>query len=137
MAVYDGVPSIRLEGDEERALALIPEAKALLYKVQTFKQRAGVGTFSMSRRVDDDSTIYVLSSLGQNLIHISVAPDVPEQVYRKDEIPDPTLFPDFYSGLVYNGYLEERVREDDDGNEVRYSVCVSFSPTPNCRFTHK
>lgn len=138
MAVYDGVPSIRLEGDGERALALIPEAKALLYKVQTFKQRAGVGTFSMSRRVDDDSTIYVLSSLDQNLIHISVAPDVPEQVYPEDEsLYYSTLSPDFYSGLVYNGYLEERVREDDDGNEVRYSVCVSFSPTPNCRFIHK
>ena len=137
MAVYDGVPSIRLEGDEERALALVPEAKALLYKVQIFKQRAGVGTFSMSRRVDDDSTIYVLSSHGQNLIHIAVAPDVPEMVNPENPIPEGTLFPDFYSGLVYNGYLEERVREDDDGNEVRYSVCVSFSPTPNCRFTHK
>ena len=137
MAVYDGVPSIRLEGDEERALALVPEAKALLYKVQTFKQRAEVGTFSMSRRVDDDSTIYVLSSHGQNLIHIAVAPDVPEQVYPKDEIPDPTLFPDFYSGLVYNGYLEERTRTDDEGNEIRYSVCVSFSPTPTCQRTHE
>lgn len=137
MAVYDGVPSIRLEGDEGRALALIPEAKALLYKVQTFKQRAGVGTFSMSRRVDDDSTIYVLSSLGQNLIHIAVAPDVPEQVYPEVEPSEGPMFPDFYSGLVYHGYIEERVREDDDGNEIRYSVCVNFSPTPNCRFTHK
>lgn len=137
MAVYDGVPSIRLEGDEERALALVPEAKALLYKVQTFKQRAGVGTFSMSRRVDDDSTIYVLSSLGQNRIHIAVATDVPEQVYLKDETPDSVLSPDFYSGLVYGGYLKGRVREDSDGNKTRYSVCASFSPTPNCLFTHK
>lgn len=137
MAVYDGVPSIRLEGDEERALALIPEAKALLYKVQTFKQRAGVGTFSMSRRVDDDSTIYVLSAHGQNLIHISVAPDVPEMINAEHPIPEGTLFPDFYSGLVYNGYLEERVRTDDDGNEIRYSVCVSFSPTPTCQRTHE
>ena len=99
MAVYDGVPSIRLEGDEGRALALIPEAKALLYKVQTFKQRAGVGTFSMSRRVDDDSTIYVLSAHDQNLIHISVAPDVPEMINSENPIPEGTLFPDFYSGL--------------------------------------
>ena len=131
MAVYDGVPSIRLEGDEERALVLVPEAKALLYKVQTFKQRAGVGTFSMSRRVDDDSTIYVLSSLGQNLIHIAVATDVPEQVYLKDETPDSALSPDFYSGLVYGGYLKGRVREGNGGNKPHYSVCASFSPTPN------
>lgn len=137
MAVYDGVPSIRLEGDEERALALIPEAKALLYKVQTFKQRAGVGTFSMSRRVDDDSTIYVLSAVDQNLIHISVAPDVPETVYSEDEPPESTLFPDFYSGLVYNGFLEGRVRRNSNGTTTRYSVCTGFSPTPNCRFVHK
>ena len=137
MAVYDGVPSIRLEGDEERALALVPEAKALLYKVQTFKQRAEVGTFSMSRRVDDDSTIYVLSSHGQNLIHIAVAPDVPEMINPENPIPEGTLFPDFYSGLVYNGYLEERTRTDDEGNEIRYSVCGSFSPTPTCQRTHE
>ena len=77
MAVYDGTPSIRLEGDQERALVLVPEAKALLYRVQAFKQSSGVNTFSMTRRVDDDSVIYVLSAHGQHIIHISVAPDVP------------------------------------------------------------
>lgn len=136
MAVYDGVPSIRLEGDEGRALALIPEAKALLYKVQTFKKRAGVGTFSMSRRVDDDSTIYVLSALEQNVIQISVAPDVPEEV-RLTEAPSlSTLFPDFYSGLVFDGFMEERVRMGVGGGEMRYNVCDSFSPTPTCVRTH-
>lgn len=136
MAVYDGVPSIRLEGDEGRALALIPEAKALLYKVQTFKKRAGVGTFSMSRRVDDDSTIYVLSAMGQDLIHISVAPDVPEETYPTAPVPSPKLFPDFYSGLVFDGFMEERVRMGVGGGEMRYNVCDSFSPTPTCVRTH-
>ena len=136
MAAYDGVPSIRLEGDEDRALALIPEAKALLYKVQTFKQRAGVGTFSMSRRVDDDSTIYVLSALEQNVIQISVAPDVPEEVRLSEAPPPSSLFPDFYSGLVFGGYMEERVRMDADGREISYKVCNSFSPTPTCARTH-
>jgi len=127
MAVYDGVPSIRLEGDEGRALALVPEAKALLYKVQTFKQRAGVGTFSMSRRVDDDSTIYVLSTQDQNLIHIAVAPDIPEQINSSEANAPAKLAPDIYSGLVYNGFLRS--------NGTR-SALDSFVPTPTCLRTH-
>lgn len=127
MAVYDGVPSIRLEGDEERALALVPEAKALLYKVQTFKQRAGVGTFSMSRRVDGDSTIYVLSAHDQNVIHISVAPEFPEATYSASEPPEASLFPDFYSGLVFGGLLYP----DPPTSTLEY-----FAPTAACREQH-
>ena len=132
MAVYDGAPSIRLEGDEDRALALVPQAKALLYKVQNFKRNAGVDTFSMTRRVDDDSTIYVLSALAQNIVHISVAPHAPEVLNPETEVHEGTLFPDFYSGVVFRGHLEERVRTNPDGTTVRYSVCSSFAPTPTC-----
>lgn len=137
MAVYDGVPSIRLEGDEDRALALIPEAKALLQNVQTFKDRAGVGTFAMSQNVGDDGVIYVLSAEGQNIIHIAVAPDVPERV----NLPEggeiyATMAPDIYSGNIYDGHIEERVRENEDGTETKYSVCVSFAPTVTCVEQH-
>jgi primosomal replication protein N len=132
MAVYEGVPSIRLEGDEERALALIPDAKALLYKVQNFKRTAGVNTFSMTQRMDDDSTIYVLSAMGQNVINISVAPHVPELLNLEEDKYDGTLFPDFYSGVVFRGYLEERTRTNPDGTVVRYGVCRTFAPTPTC-----
>ena len=72
MALYDGVPSIRLEGDEQRALALIPEAKALLYRTQEVIKNAGVSTYSMYRNVDD-GYIRTLCAHGQNIIHISVA----------------------------------------------------------------
>ena len=138
MAVYDGTPSIRLEGDQERALVLVPEAKALLYRVQAFKQSSGVSTFSMTRRVDDDSVIYVLSAHGQHIIHISVAPDVPEMTYPSGETPETTMFPDFYSGMVLNGYLEEKTRPDPSGQaSLPYYVCDSFFPTPSCARFHE
>ncbi len=135
MAVYDGVPSIRLEGDEGRALALIPEAKALLYKVQNILSKTGTSTYSMSRRVDEDSYIFVLCAGGQNIITISVAPTVPDIVTPPSVEPLERLFPDFYSGLVYDGKLGERTRTID-GETVRYAVCESFAPTSVCQRTH-
>lgn len=125
MAVYDGVPSIRLEGDEDRALALIPEAKALLYTVQTFLQRAEVGTFSMSRRVDDDSYIYVLSANGQNVIHISVAPGAPERVHKAEEPPVPVQHLTVLSGMVIRGHK----REVPGPRETPVNVVGTYYPT--------
>lgn len=136
MAVYDGVPSIRLEGDEKRALALIPEAKALLHTVQAVRKQSGANTFSMSQRIDDDSAIYVLSAMEQNIIHITVAPEVPERINEDIELPQSSAFPEFYSGLVYTGKLETRTRQDENGVARRYKVCATFSPTPNCKATH-
>lgn len=134
MAVYDGAPSIRLEGDHERALALIPEAKALLYEVQKFLRISGVNTFSMTRRVDAESHIYVLCAGGQNIISITVAPEVPEvlnPVTSKE-----VRFPDFYSGVVYNGYYEKRTKINQ-GVEISYYVCSTFQPTESCRIVQK
>lgn len=132
MAVYDGVPSIRLEGDEKRALALIPEAKALLQTVQAFKKRAGVSTFSMSYRVDGDSTIYVLCSGDVNVLSISVAPVVPTEVDEERTEVDAKLFPDFYSGLVFRGYIETDVVYGYDGRKQETATCATFAPTPSC-----
>lgn len=128
MAVYDGVPSIRLEGDKDRALALIPEAKALLYRVQEFLRIADITTFSSSQRVGEDGYIYVLCSHGQNIIHISV--DVVEVAVREEEVPTPPEGKapfSFYSGLVFRGHLEQRTSQGQT-----YSVCATFAPTPVC-----
>jgi len=130
MAVYDGVPSIRLEGDRGRALALIPEAKALLYKVQTFLQRAEIETFSMSRRVDDDSYIYVLSSGGQNLLHISVAPAAVDSEYPTPDIPEGESTLTMLSGMVVRGFQEEVPVAEGD---TPYLQLGTFYPTTNCQ----
>lgn len=132
MAVYDGVPSIRLEGDKSRALAFVPDAKALLYRVQSFLKTAEVTTFSASQRLGRDGYVYVLSSHGQNIIHIAVDVGVVDTV--EPDIPGPTegsMYPSFYSGLVFNGFLESRTSGDNS-----YAVCSTFSPTPTCVNTH-
>lgn len=127
MAVYDGIPSIRLEGDEGRALALIPDAKALLYKVQNFLKRADVGTFSMSRRVDDDAYIYVLSSNGQNIIHISAAVGAvdekqPAELVGSFESPITML-----SGMIVRGYMEPAPPVEGEQSHLELTT---FYPTP-------
>ncbi len=131
MAVYDGVPSIRLEGDKDRALAFVPDAKALLYRVQSFLKIADVSTFSASQRVDN-GYIYVLSSSGQNIIHIAVDVEFVDTVEPEPPIPpEGKTFPSFYSGLVSSGFLESRV-----GPDGSYSVCYQFAPTPTCVDIH-
>jgi hypothetical protein len=131
MAVYDGVPSIRLEGDEGRALALIPEAKALLYSVQNFLRQADIGTFSMSRRIDDDSYIYVLSSNGQNLLHISVAPATVDEVAPAPEPVPPFETPlTLMSGMIVRGYLDTAPVAGGGPPQQRLGV---FYPTPTCQ----
>lgn len=135
MALYDGVPSIRLEGDEQRALALVPEAKALLHRAQKFAKTAGVGTFSM-HRVVEDGYIHVLCANGQNIISISVAAEVVDAVVEPSEPPEPTVRPDFYSGTISSqtmGYVD---RPTPDGGSVKVPVCRSFAPTPDCIASH-
>ncbi len=132
MAAYDGVPSIRLEGDKSRALALVPDAKALLYRVQSFLKIADVSTFSASQSIGRDGYIYVLSSNGQNIIHIAVDVVGVDQV--EPDIPpaeEGTAIPSFYSGLVFDGHLEQRTSSGRS-----YRVCTGFSPTPTCIAIH-
>lgn len=132
MASYDGAPSIRLEGDEKRALALIPEGKLLLSKAQAFTKRAEIPTYSMSRRVSDDEYIYVLVAGDQNIIQISAGVVFPDRVLEEPEVPEPSLFPDFLSGMVQNGIMEEREETKPDGTKIRYKIIRSWAPTPNC-----
>ena len=132
MASYEGVPSIRLEGDQERALALIPEAKVFLQQIQAFVQRAGVPTYSSTRRLDDDAYVYVLCAGGQNIIHISVGVDEVDRVYEEPDVPPSRLFPDFLSGLVIDGIIGSEIT--DDGKTRRF--VKSFAPTPSCARVH-
>jgi len=132
MASYDGAPSVRLEGDEKRALALIPEGKLLLSKAQAFTKRAEIPTYSMSRRVSDDEYIYVLVAGDQNIIQISAGVKYPGLVHEEPEVPESPVFPDFLSGLVFNGIMDTREETKSDGSKVSYKVIRSWAPTPNC-----
>lgn len=131
MALYDGFPSIRLEGDEDRALALIPEAKALLYKLQVFLQRGGVDTYSMSRSAGDDGYIYVRAAQGLYNITISVRPKVTDQKYAEPEIPVQPTLPTILSGMVLRGYEREVPRL----NDTPVMALATFAPTPDCQQT--
>lgn len=129
MALYDGFPSIRLEGDEDRALALIPEAKALLYKLQTFLKASGVETYSMSRRAGDDGYIYVRAAQGQYIIDISVAPRLVDSSYSEPETDEPISTPTLLSGMTVRGFGYEIVRPQ----ERPIMALQSFSPTSTCQ----
>lgn len=133
MALYDGVPSVRLEGDQKKALALLPLGKSLLAKAQSVARNADVNTFSMSERVDSDSYIYVLIAGGQNVISISCAVDIPDTVYVDDpDVPATTAFPDFLSGVVANGLIESVTTTGPDGAPRVTRALRKWFPTNNC-----
>lgn len=132
--MYDGVPSIRLEGDQQRALALVPEAKALLYRCQELIKNAGVSTFSMSQSVED-GYIYVLCAGDQNIISISVGVEEVDETYEESEYPY-SVAPDFYSGIVASMAMRYVKATKNDGSKIDVPVCPSFSPTPDCIESH-
>lgn len=132
MAVYDGFPSIRLEGDEGKALALIPEAKVLLYKLQQFLQRGEVDTYSMSRRVGEDGYIYVRAVRGQYFIHVSVRPQEVDQTYETPEPPEVASDPSILSGMVTRGFLREIELPNGDLGKL----LESFAPTSTTQRVH-
>lgn len=115
MALYDGFPSIELKGDQQRALALIPRAKDLLYRVQEVKRNAAVPVYAMTQRIDDDSSIYAMSAQTVNLIRISVAVEAEEPLSPENGFAEsplefdpaaPTAPMDMLSGMVLPGTLE-------------------------------
>lgn len=134
MALYDGFPSIELEGDQERALALIPEGKALLYRVQEIKRRANVPVYAQTKRIDEDSFVYALSTETINLIRISVAPDGPKQEDPDFEVPvveaeiPPAVAPiNMLSGLILRGHINDA----ETPNRL-----LTYYPTPATRRRH-
>lgn len=131
MALYDGVPSIRLEGDERRALAAIPEAKVMLQQIQLLLKNSGANTFSMSRSFGDDGHIYVLCTAEQNLIHITVDQSVTAELPPVVTPPPGKPWPDLLSGAVSDGVINSF-----PVGETTAKLLTSFAPTPNCAFIH-
>ena len=86
----------------------------------------------MSRRVSDDEYIYVLVAGDQNIIQISAGVVVPDHVHEEPDVIDPSLFPDFLSGMVPNGIMEAREETKPDGSKTTYQIIRSWAPTPNC-----
>lgn len=127
--MYSGVPSIRLEGDPTKALSLVPLAKVLLYRVQTFVENNSVTTFSATQRVDDSTYIYVLVTGNENIIFISAEPQAVDVVEPEIPIPIIRKYFNFYSGIVESGIL--RTKKNRDG--TTYQVCEGFYPTNDCR----
>lgn len=127
--MYDGAPSIRLEGDRERALALIPNAKALLQRAQAFVQTAKVPTFSMSETLGPGEYIFVLVSNGQNLITISAEPQVVDKVTTEVPLILGEATPRYYSGCTSDDARLLTVMTDGKTSTTLHS----FIPTSDTR----
>lgn len=133
MALYSGVPSIRLEGDVTKALAAIPAAKTLLQTVQRFVDRSGANTFSASQSYGPDVSIYVLCANGQNIISIVAGePEIPFEFAVETPIVDP--WPDILSGLVHEGAIRQFPNTTPGGPPL--DKIIKWIPTPACARTH-
>lgn len=124
MPLYDGTPSIKLEGDKALALAQIPNAKLLLAKTQSVAKNAGIATFGMTQRTEE-GYIYALTANGVNRVLISANPVGVDEVTPEEPLVITTHgFPDMLSGTVIEG-------------TVTAGKLVNFAPTAACRAVHK
>lgn len=130
--MYDGTPSIRLEGDRTRALALIPDAKALLQRAQAFVKTADVPTYSLSASPGPGQYIFVLVSNGLSVITISVDPVAVDEEIKEIEPEEGQPGVAYYSGCVVDSGLIVNV---PNGLNTK-SVLRSFAPTIDCRLAN-
>lgn len=141
MAVFQGLPKIRLEGDTQNALAFIPDAKALLGKAQSVVGGipGGAGTYSLTRRIDDRTFVHVLTTNGQNIITVYVEPSFEDIELELPEFETPLVskFPEIYSGMVLNGRIIEDERTNPDGSVTKLRGVARFAPTDVCAEFHE
>lgn len=129
MALYDGFPIVRFEGDRQAGLALVPEGKRLLYQVQQVVERAKIPIYSLTEKFGDDSYITAMHAGTTRVILISVNPSTSED--RFELSPDGPL-PDFYSGVVWKSGKLDTVEDKSVNPPLVYKVVSEFGPTAPC-----
>lgn len=131
MELVKGTPSIRLEGDIAKATALIPEGRQLLAKAQAVADRAGVPTFSMNERISEHEYIYVLIAGEVKIIQISAYPVYVDEVHEEEPEPKEGSYPpDFLSGIVIRGIIDQKQETLPGGRVDTYTQIREWVPTP-------
>lgn len=120
-----GPARIVTSGDVERAAAHLPRALALLRQTQERQRAGGLRVLGGQWALDEDSYCYVVLAGGMAAVHVVAG----NAVEVSEEAAAPAAAPDFVSGAVRNGYLEEvpATRE-----RPSYQTLRTFHPTAPC-----
>lgn len=123
-----GVANIAISGDEEKGLAYVIEAQALLRIALEQMRVRQITQFSMQRRFSDDVYCYVVCAAGLNMVRIVAgygeSPQGPGEPLKY-----PVDIPDFLSGAVNNGLLQTVT---PPAPAQPYDVMSQFHPTLAC-----
>lgn len=122
----DDVARITVTGDPQRGQAYLPLALALLRRTQERRALGQLAQLSAQQRFDDGAYAYVNLAGGINAVHIVVGPG---EETLLEEVATPVAVPDFLSGAVQNGYIED---VPADPPRAAYKTLANFHPTLSC-----
>lgn len=122
----DDVARISVTGDQRRGQLYVPAALALLRKTQERRRLGHLAQLSAQERFDDGAYAYVSLAGGINAVHIVVG-DGEETLL--EEIATPVGIPDFLSGAVQNGFIQD---VPADPPIAAYKTLATFHPTVGC-----
>lgn len=127
----DDVTRVTVTGDERRGQEYLPAALALLRRTQERRHLGQLAQLSAQMRFDEHAYAYVSLAGGINAVHIVVG-DGEEKLL--EEIATPVDIPDFLSGAIQNGFIED---VPADPPRAAFKTLADFHPTGSCAVRYK
>lgn len=122
---HHGISNIRIEGPYSEGVKYVRDAERTLIRLQGMLQAGGVMSGGLYARINDRAYCYARVAGNVNVVSIVVDSEAPvlTEAFERETAPD------FLSGMVYTGRLEQRVDRSDPGNPRYYDTLVDFRPT--------
>lgn len=126
---HPGIVRLRIEGDLDEGLELVPRARAMLAELQQRMRLGGVEVAAQSLRLGDDAYLTVRIAGGINIAQISTGrvSATGEDIRRVDGVPD------FVCGIITNSQIITS-RDQFTGQEKK--LLRRFVPTQRSTLTH-
>src|ERR1035437_1680542 len=123
MDVRYGPARVTFSGDETVARGHLGRALQLLWQTQERPRLGGLSVLCNQWRLDDDSYCYAVIAGGIAAVHIVSG------YADETKVLVPVGIPDFVSGVVENGYIEDVAATLD---HPAYKQLATFRPTHRC-----
>lgn len=119
---HPSIANVRIEGDRQRGQLFVPDAEKLLWKLQEMLRAGSVTSGGLAATLGDGVFAYVRVADGLNVIQIVADSELDQE---SAWVTTRSTIPDFYSGMVRGGRIDERTERD--GRKLKW--LRSFKPT--------
>jgi hypothetical protein len=124
------VSGVGIYGDQAAGQIYVPRAKEMLRLLKLRAQLGGISTLSTMQQLAPDGT-YCYAVVAGGVERAVIVPGTSSPATPAEELPEgTTVIPDFYSGVVQDGYLTEVSAAV--GSEPEIDNLTQFRPTTEC-----